>query len=286
MPLTDPFAAEFAYVQVANSIAARIKAGRQMNRSQRVRLYVGYTTRTTRLRSRPEEATTLSQPYSRTVDSTYVESPRGTYAEVPVQYGATPEPSSEKPDDDNQSPGERVRQHDSGPLPTAGPDANQTSTTELLPGSAETSVSGNDGLRPVGSHPFVGSHIIREAVREEIQAYWSAPLPPPETLAQYDKVVPGMAERILSMTERVVTGKIDIEDKLASKAIDDAKIGLSAAFGLTVLAFAASVVFFALDNRIAGLAFLSFPVVMLIRSFLRPDRNEAADNYNDAIPAK
>jgi uncharacterized membrane protein len=287
MSTSGPFAAEFAYAQVASSIAARIRAGRQVHRSQRIRLYVDLTTRATRFRSRPVEAITLSQPYLRTVGSIRVESPQGTYAEVPLRYGDTPEPTSEKPDDDNRSPGERVRQHDPGPLPTTAPNANQTSTAELLHGSAETPFSGNDGSRPVGSHPFVGSHVIREVVREEIQVYWSAPLPPPETLDQYDKIVPGMAGRILSMTERSVTGKIDIEDKLASAEIEAAKISISVAFGLTILAFAASVTFFALGNRVAGLAFLSFPVVMLIRSFLfRSDRNESVDNYNDAISAR
>lgn len=95
-----------------------------------------------------------------------------------------------------------------------------------------------------------------------------------------------MAERILAMTERSVTGKIDI-DKLANAEIETAKISISVAFGLTILAFTASVAFFALGNRVAGLAFLSFPVVMLIRSFLhRSDGNESVDNYNDAISTK
>jgi Predicted membrane protein (DUF2335) len=240
MPTNGPFAAESAYVQVANSTASRIRAGRQRHRSQRVRLYVELTTRATRLRSRPVEAITLSQPNLRTVESICAESPQGTYAEVPLRYGDTLEPTSEKPDDDdNRSPGERVRQHDSEPLSTTAPNANQAPTAELLHGSAETAVSGNDGSRPVGSHTVVGPQVIREVVREEMQAYWSAPLPSPETLERYNKIVPGTAGRILSMTERSVTGKIDIEDKLASAEIEIAKISISVAFGLTLLAFAA-----------------------------------------------
>lgn len=287
MSATGPFTAEFVYAWVASPIAARIRPGRQIHRNPRARFYVDLTTRATHFRSRPAEAIALSQSYLKTVGSTCVESPWGTYAEVPLRYGDTPEPTSERPDDDNCSPGERVRQHDAGPLPTTASNANQTAAAELLPGNAEAPVSGNDGIRPVGSHSIVGSHVIREVVREEIQAYWSAPLPSPETLDQYEKIVPGMAGRILSMTERSVTGKIDIEDKLASAEIETAKIGISVALGLTLLAFAASVVFFALSNRIAGLAFLSFPVAMLIRSFLfRSDRNEAVDNYNEATPAR
>jgi uncharacterized membrane protein len=32
--------------------------------------------------------------------------------------------------------------------------------------------------------------------------WWSAPLPPPNQLDDYDRVLPGLAERIVSMTER------------------------------------------------------------------------------------
>lgn len=36
----------------------------------------------------------------------------------------------------------------------------------------------------------------------EWAAWWSAPLPPPQQLAQYDTVLPGLAERIVSLMER------------------------------------------------------------------------------------
>lgn len=285
MPTTAPFAPEFTYIQVTGPIAAWFRAGRQSHRGQEVQVDVDLPTRLTRFRGRPAEAATLSRPYSRTASPAYVKSPLGTYAEETLRYGDTPEPTSEMADDDNRSPGERVRQHDPGPLPATAPDANQAPTAELAPGSPKTPVSGDGGSRPVGSPTAVGPHGIREVVREEIQqAYWSAPLPPPEALEQYDKVVPGMAERILSLTERVLTGKIDILEKLANKEILAAKIGIIVAFGLTLLAFAASVAFFALSKQVAGLAFLSFPVVMLIRSFLfRSDRNDSVDDYDAAI---
>jgi len=80
------------------------------------------------------------------------------------------------------------------------------------------------------------------------------------------------------MTERLVTGKINLDDKVASSEIENARRSINVAFGLTLMAFAASVVFFAVDNRVAGLAFLSFPVAMLIRAFLlRSERSESAE---------
>lgn len=47
-----------------------------------------------------------------------------------------------------------------------------------------------------------------------------------------------MAERILSMTERSVTGKLDLEEKVAKAQIETAKTGLNVAFALTLMAFA------------------------------------------------
>lgn len=50
-------------------------------------------------------------------------------------------------------------------------------------------------------------------------------------------------------------------------------MGLSLAFVATVIAFVASIVFFAQGNNVAGIAFLSVPVVMLIRSFIQRSSN-------------
>lgn len=61
----------------------------------------------------------------------------------------------------------------------------------------------------------------------------------------------------------------DTADRLATAEIESAKLGQSLAFTLTLFAFVAAVVFFALGNRWAGVAFTSVPVAMLIRSFLR-----------------
>lgn len=97
---------------------------------------------------------------------------------------------------------------------------------------------------------------------------FQGPLPPPEVFAQYEAVLPGAAERILAMTEKVATGHIDNEAKLIDAEIDSAKQGQAFAFLLTLIAVIASIVFFAIGKWIAGTALLSFPVVMLIRSFL------------------
>jgi len=52
----------------------------------------------------------------------------------------------------------------------------------------------------------------REVVREIIAEAWrfAGPLPPPELFAEYDRVLPGSAERILAMAEREQKHRHDV----------------------------------------------------------------------------
>jgi uncharacterized membrane protein len=216
-----------------------------------------------------------------------------------LRDGDIPEPESVRPGNhDGRPPGEPVRQHDAKPACAAAPDADQTPAAEPSPANPEPSGAGNNRTGPVTLNARINPLVIREAVREEIQAHWPAPLPPPETLAGYNQIVPGTAERIVSMTERSVTCAIDTGYKLANAGIDTARAALRAALVLNLLAFTVSVVFFALENQAAGLAFASFPTVMLIRSFLvhprhlpqphlpEPTRHDTTDTPIRSTPAK
>jgi uncharacterized membrane protein len=94
-------------------------------------------------------------------------------------------------------------------------------------------------------------------------------LPPPDVLERYEQLLPGAAERILLMAEKATTGEIDTNDRLASAEVSTAKTGQVFAFVLTLFALIAAVALFARHDNVAGLALLSMPVVMLIRSFIR-----------------
>jgi len=93
-------------------------------------------------------------------------------------------------------------------------------------------------------------------------------MPAPATLAQYNQVQDGLAERIVAMAETVATGDIKTRDKLATAEIERARSGQALAFLLTLIALGAAIWFFAVGNDIAGGVLLSVPVIMLIRSFL------------------
>jgi uncharacterized membrane protein len=168
--------------------------------------------------------------------------------------------------------GQGIRQPDAGPVPPPSPSPETASQIEHLRASLEGRGQGDRGSDQgysEDSKPALTSPEITEAVRLEVERQWHGPLPRPEVLAQYEQLLPGSAERILVMAEKAATGEIDTADRLASAEIEGARTGQILAFTLTLFAFAAAVVFFALGNRWAGVAFTSVPVVMLIRSFLR-----------------
>jgi uncharacterized membrane protein len=102
----------------------------------------------------------------------------------------------------------------------------------------------------------------------EVRRHWSGPLPPPAELRQYEESLPGSAKKILKMARKSLTGHLVIADKLTTAEIKAAKRGQDRALALTLIAFIASIVFFSLGNSVAGVAFVSVPVVMLIRSFI------------------
>ena len=93
-------------------------------------------------------------------------------------------------------------------------------------------------------------------------------MPSPSTLAQYDVVKPGLAERITAMAETVATGDIKRRAKIADAAIERVWAGLAMAALITIIALGAAIYFFAAGNLVAGGVLLSVPVIMLVRAFL------------------
>ena len=97
---------------------------------------------------------------------------------------------------------------------------------------------------------------------------WSAPLPDPHTLQQYNEVVPGAADRIIRMAESDTSERASVEAQLAQGEVEAAKLGISMAFLLAVICVVAAIVFFALGKTIAGSVMLGLPAVTMIGTFI------------------
>jgi hypothetical protein len=131
--------------------------------------------------------------------------------EVPLRHG------------DNSAPEESGASAASGGTSGEGirlPDPQSGSEAPEDPGAADAagSVQGGVADRRGGyrrSDPDrseddqVHDQVNIQAARVEVSQAWSGPLPPPEILAEYERLLPGAAERILMMAEKATTGQID-----------------------------------------------------------------------------
>ncbi|GAA4298294.1 putative membrane protein [Actinomadura luteofluorescens] len=169
------------------------------------------------------------------------------------------------------APEHRFRQSQSGSVapPTQG-EAGAEGTGNGSLEKRRQDASRSDGLL-VGNDSSLGAVEEQQLLNEiqiSLQNDWSGPLPPPAALQQYEMVLAGAADRILCMAETGATGTSKREDKLAEAEIERAKQGQAIAFTLTLLSFIASIVFFLFKQSIPGMAFISFPVLMMIKAFL------------------
>lgn len=67
---------------------------------------------------------------------------------------------------------------------------------------------------------------------ESRQEFFSGPLPPPEKLEHYDRIVPGLAERIVGLTERQSAHRQQLERENLHENIRAARAGQWMAYSL------------------------------------------------------
>ncbi len=72
----------------------------------------------------------------------------------------------------------------------------------------------------------MGKHENRAAIVRHQSVSFSGPLPPPNHLEQYERILPGAAERILKMAEDQSLHRRNLETKVIHSGVSDAKKGL------------------------------------------------------------
>lgn len=79
---------------------------------------------------------------------------------------------------------------------------------------------------------------IRKVVAQVIESEFSGPIPPPNIMRGYEEILPGAADRILSMAERQSQHRQDMEKKIVEAEARDSYHGVWFAFimGMTSLA--------------------------------------------------
>lgn len=93
-------------------------------------------------------------------------------------------------------------------------------------------------------------------------------LPPPQMLKQYDEVVPGMAERILVMTEKRAAHR----ERMDVRNIGLFERGQWFAFAAIIVVLGATFAFFYFGFPLGGSAVLACGVFGVIQLYLKKDK--------------
>ncbi len=90
--------------------------------------------------------------------------------------------------------------------------------------------------------------VVVKAIKEE----FSGPIPHPDIIEKYERILPGAADRIISMAENQATHRQDMERKMIESEARDGLLGVVFAFLLGIGCLIACVVVVCLVPKSAG----------------------------------
>ncbi|WP_162244568.1 DUF2335 domain-containing protein [Afipia sp. Root123D2] len=105
--------------------------------------------------------------------------------------------------------------------------------------------------------------------RQIISAGWSGPLPPPAALDEFNRIVPGGAERIFNQFEAEGAHRRELEQRQSKFLVRDVHIGqfLAGLFAISGLAVAALAIY--LDKPWAATVIGGGTIAPIVYAFLR-----------------
>jgi uncharacterized membrane protein len=142
-------------------------------------------------------------------------------------------------------------------------------------GNSENIDIPDDGIekkleREIGSLVQSGQkkQIISRVQKIMAQEHFSGPLPHPKHLIEYDAILPGAAERILTMAEKAQTHSAEMDRLIVQAQIDDQKRGMNYGLIALLVILALAAVFGYLDRPIIAGLFLGAAVLGSIPVFV------------------
>lgn len=139
----------------------------------------------------------------------------------------------------------------------------QTTAVVRIEDAIEKELEGKVAKRDL---PDVARRITEIAVSEQ----FSGPMPHPRHLKDYDDILPGAAERLLSMAERNLAHNVAMDQQVLAAEIADRKLGMilgASMFGLLIIgAFAA---LFVTDSAVVPGLFLGTAAIGGVVAFIK-----------------
>jgi uncharacterized membrane protein len=143
------------------------------------------------------------------------------------------------------------------PEPEAGADDPRSSAPAATARRASTGLGGSADSTADDAGEGAGLEL-------EVSA-WRASLPQPSELAGYEAALPGASERIMAMVEKSHAEQTKAAAMAVESEVRSVRRSQYIALLLVVIGIGASIVFFALGNVVAGIIYVTIPIVVLLR---------------------
>lgn len=99
------------------------------------------------------------------------------------------------------------------------------------------------------------------------QEAYQGPLPHPDLLVKYEEIIPGSAERILSMAEKEQQHRHQLENEVIKKEIAQKGRGLNFGFTLALLIIVIGAYLLVIDKSLQGFSLILGSIAMIIVPF-------------------
>lgn len=110
------------------------------------------------------------------------------------------------------------------------------------------------------------------------------PIPPPRIVREYEEILPGSADRILSMSEREQAYRHKQEGALVQNTVFMQRRALAAGFVLALIITTGSIILISLGRDLAGLGLIIGEIVAVIYAFhnVRWKRQRASEQNHES----
>lgn len=119
----------------------------------------------------------------------------------------------------------------------------------------------------------LASRVAIRVVRME-RRYHKGPLPAPETLREYDEIVPGSAKQIMGQGKEQSTHRMKLESMAVEAAVANSKRGQWFGFIIAILVIASGVFLIYGDKDVAGLMLALPGLAALVGTFIYSQRRQ------------
>lgn len=127
-----------------------------------------------------------------------------------------------------------------------------------------------------------GNSITRHSSLTEISEHYSGPIPPPDILAKYNDVMPGLADKLVDQFIAQGAHRMGIESKVVAADIQRSRWGLVAGFTLSLLIIGGGYYLIYLENSAEGIAVMASTVVMLVGTFVYATERRRSERKDKA----